>query len=124
MDFIIICLATYRLTHLMVFDKIFEPIRKLFVLRSPGEMKGQFVLTYELQGGPVRQFFGNVLNCFWCAGIWVAAAIVIAYRLWPDISIWVYYALAAAAVQSLLEQRWVKSVGLQLEMVPRNFDDK
>lgn len=71
-DFIIISLAAYRLTHLLVFDKITEPVRSLFVTRDfHGPLK-----TFTLHGGPLRRFIGKALICHWCTGIWASAALV------------------------------------------------
>lgn len=109
-DFIIICLAAYRLTHLLVFDKIFEPVRNLFVTR---EFNGPLrAVTYTLHGGRLRRFIGKMLNCHWCAGIWVSFGLVLACRAAYDVTIWICLALAAAAFLSLIETAWTKAVGM------------
>lgn len=122
--FIVLCLASYRLTHLLVFDTIFIPIRSLFVLRffemdySTREYKSFF----QLRGGRIRHFIGKILLCFWCCGVWSAAAITLLYAWQPDITIWGMYILAIAAVQSLLEQAWTKVVGYP-EAAPKDGKD-
>lgn len=103
--FIILSLAAYRLTHLVVFDQIFTPIRDLFVTRdSPNK-------TFTLQGGRLRRFIGNILKCPWCAGLWVSALIIISYHYFETITYQICLLLAIAAIQSLMETGWMKSVG-------------
>lgn len=107
LDFIIFSMAAYRLTHLLVFDKIVEPIRNLFVKR---DFSGP-VPTFTLQGGKLRRFIGKLLNCHWCAGIWVAGGMALTYRMFPGAANWIFLALAAAAALSLIETAWLKIVG-------------
>jgi hypothetical protein len=105
LDFIILTLAAYRLTHLIVFDRIFEPIRRLFVVRYFGE--GHYIL----QGGAVRSFIGRLILCHWCTGVWVSVALVAG---WMTLSLmyWICLALAVSAVLSLIETVWEKAVGV------------
>lgn len=111
--FIILCLASYRITHLLVFDTIFYPIRNRFVIRyfEMDYSTRQYKAYFKLQGGRFRQFIGKILLCFWCAGVWSAIGITALYAVAPDITIWLMYILAIAAVQSLMEQGWTKAVG-------------
>lgn len=113
LDFIIFCLAAYRINHFLVFDKVFEPVRRYFVVRNfIGPLP-----TFTLQGGFVRRFIGKILICHWCAGIWTAGALTVG--LWAvDSIMWLYNALAAAAVLSLIETCWTKAVGFP-EMIER-----
>lgn len=114
---IIIFLASYRLTHLVVFDKIFEPVRNLFVRRYYSISTEGLRIRYELQGGPVRGFIGMIMNCFWCAGIWVSFGVAALYQWDPDGMYWLLVALAAAGVVGILETWWAKMVGYP-EMEP------
>jgi hypothetical protein len=110
-EFIVLGLASYRITHLLVFDKIFEPVREWFVARSISFDRSGVAIEYRLQGGPIRHFIGGMLNCPWCASIWASAAVVVAYLfVW-----WVIYvleALAIAAMVGLIETVWMKYVGM------------
>lgn len=119
LTFVILALATYRLTHLIVYDKVFDPVRRLFVVRFMGEFNGKPHLCYSLQGGHVRRFIGSIMVCHWCSGIWVSAAVVGIHRLVPETTDTLFLILAIASVQSLLESGWSKSVGLPPEMVPK-----
>lgn len=107
MDFIVLSLAAYRLTHLLVFDKIFEPIRNFFVKR---DFSGP-IPSYTLQGGLIRSYMGKLLICPWCAGIWVSGFLTLACWKFYETAIWICYWLAAAAVLSLIETFWMKKVG-------------
>jgi hypothetical protein len=107
---IILSLACYRLTHLIVFDLIFAPIRNLFVKRDFSTM------SFYLQGGPIRRFIGSIVNCFWCTGLWISFILTIAYFQTFNLSVFLQ-ALAVAAIASLIETAWMKSVGFP-EMRP------
>jgi hypothetical protein len=123
LDFVIFCLAAYRVTHFIVFDKLFEPVRGLFVKRKfetipYGDGKQVKVVFFTLQGGELRRVIGSIINCFWCAGIWVSLLMITAYLWFTPFMFWVYAALAAAAALSLIETAWAKVVGFP-EMVER-----
>ncbi len=81
-DLLILALAAFRLTHLIVFDKIMEPLRRPFV---------------------GRRFFGTLVTCYWCAGVWVAGILVGGMALWPAVVRWVVIILAVAGAQALIE---------------------
>ncbi|MBU7319013.1 DUF1360 domain-containing protein [Paenibacillus oleatilyticus] len=107
LDFIVFCLAAYRITHFLVFDKVFDPIRNFFVTRDYGGP----IPTFTLQGGSIRKYIGKLLNCHWCTGIWVSFAMVGFNWAFRDAASWFFLALAAAAVLSLIETCWMKAVG-------------
>ncbi|CAH1215240.1 hypothetical protein PAECIP111891_04236 [Paenibacillus allorhizoplanae] len=108
LTFIILSLAVYRLTHLLVIDKIFEPIRRYFVIRN---FASKPFPTYTVQGGVLRRFIGKMLVCHWCSGIWVAAVIAFGFYRPLDIKTSIILTFALASVQSLIETKWMKSVG-------------
>ncbi|MCP1306428.1 DUF1360 domain-containing protein [Paenibacillus tyrfis] len=114
LEVIIFCLAAYRITHFLVFDKVFDPIRNFFVTRDYGGP----IPTFMLQGGAARRYFGKLLNCHWCTGIWVSFAMVGFNWAFHDAASWFFLALAAAAVLSLIETCWTKTVGFP-EMIER-----
>ena len=78
----LLIIASYRLTHLIVFDSIMEPVRE-WLVRVP--------------------FIGQVVTCYWCCGVWVSAALVAAHLLWPAATFWVVLILAVAGGQAILE---------------------
>jgi hypothetical protein len=99
MDYIMLILASYRLTHLIVFDKITEFIRNPFmkkkkIVHDNGEE--------EVKKVP-KSMFGYLLNCYWCAGIWSAILIGFSYLLFPSITKVVVFILSIAGAQAILE---------------------
>lgn len=99
MDYIMLILASYRLTHLIVFDKITEFIRTPFmkkkkIVHSNGEE--------EVKKVP-KSMFGYLLNCYWCAGIWSAILLGGAYLLFPSITKIIVFILSIAGAQAILE---------------------
>jgi hypothetical protein len=110
--FIILALAVYRITHLIVFDKIFEPIRKHFVTRG---FDGQNI-TYTLQGGFVRRYIGKIINCYWCTGIWASAGFVYGLHANSKVTTFIACIFALAAFAAITETFLLKSVGMPLEM--------
>ncbi|MBL7113910.1 MAG: DUF1360 domain-containing protein [Bacteroidales bacterium] len=74
-DLAILSLATYRLTRILVFDKIFKLVRDFIKSRSR---------LY------VFQVIKEIITCPWCAGVWVALVVVILYYLVPFGNIFIY----------------------------------
>lgn len=81
-DVVLLMLASFRLTHLIVFDSIAEP------LRAP------------LEG---KKFWGDLIGCYWCSGFWVSLALVIGYTMWPAVFHPLVLVLAVAGGAALLE---------------------
>ena len=74
-DVFLLSLATYRLTRILVFDKIFKLVRDFIKSRSR---------LY------LFQVIKEIITCPWCAGVWVAMIIVILYYLVPFGNIFIY----------------------------------
>lgn len=82
LDLALLVLASFRLTHLIVFDSIMEPVRQRLVR--------------------VR-YAAELISCYWCCGVWVSGALVAGYLLWPSGARIVLAVLAVAGGQALLE---------------------
>lgn len=67
-NIILMILATYRLTRILVFDKIFKLFRDFFRNHQ------RLYLMYVIK---------EIITCPWCAGVWVALIIVAIYFLIP-----------------------------------------
>ncbi|HWI51703.1 MAG TPA: DUF1360 domain-containing protein [Symbiobacteriaceae bacterium] len=78
----LLILASFRLTHLIVFDSIMEPIRERL--------------------GPVP-FIGELITCYWCCGVWASGLLVGAHLIWPAISFPLILLLAVAGGQAIVE---------------------
>lgn len=99
MTYLMIILASYRLTHLIVFDKITEFIRNPFMKTvSEADENGQF----KTKKVPANNF-GYLLNCYWCAGIWSAIIIGTSYLLFPRAAKKGIFILSIAGAQAILE---------------------
>ncbi|WP_316570098.1 DUF1360 domain-containing protein [Neobacillus sp. YIM B06451] len=98
LELIILILASYRLTHLIVFDKITEFIRKPFMKKK--EIKTSH--GSEVKDVP-KNMFGYLLNCYWCAGIWSAIFLGGGYLLFPKVFLVLGLILAIAGGQSVIE---------------------
>ncbi|WP_195576047.1 DUF1360 domain-containing protein [Paenibacillus sp. 1001270B_150601_E10] len=103
--FLLLFLATYRLTRLLVFDEITSFIRKPFI-EEKLEMndKGMLVAVLEQKGGAFHRFMGKLLSCYWCTGVWASAAIVLIYLFMPlFISAPLIWILALAGAAGIVE---------------------
>lgn len=78
----LLILASFRLTHLVVYDSIMEPIRERL--------------------GPVP-FIGELISCHWCCGIWASGLLVGIYLVWPTVSFPLILLLAVAGGQAIVE---------------------
>ncbi|KAB8138526.1 DUF1360 domain-containing protein [Gracilibacillus oryzae] len=108
LTYFILILASYRLTHLIVFDKITEFIRKPFLKKQ--KVKDAHGIEH-IKKVPTSNF-GYLLNCYWCAGIWSAIIIVLAFLYLHDIAWIVIFILSIAGGQAILET--VVGVGVKL----------
>jgi hypothetical protein len=99
LDFIILILATFRLTHLIVFDEITSFIRKPFLTATIQEnASGQLEEIIEIKGSGLRHFIGSLLSCYWCVGFWSSLITVLFYYYFPAaFPIILIFAVAGAA---------------------------
>lgn len=99
MTYLMLILASYRFTHLIVFDKITEFIRKPFLRRQ--------VLIDQEGNSTVKKkttsMFGYLLNCYWCAGVWSAIFIGLGYWFIPDIAMPIIFIFSIAGAAAILE---------------------
>ena len=100
----IIGLAAFRLTHLFVFDKITEFIRKPFFDEiSEVDEDGNEIVFYVVKEKGIKHFFGELLSCHWCTGIWVSVGLVMLDYFLPVVSYFVLMVLCVAAIGSIIE---------------------
>ena len=98
MSYMMLILASYRLTHLIVFDKITEFIRKPFMKKIEIETDhGKQVKEVP------KSLFGYLLNCYWCAGVWSAVVLGGSYLLIPKWASIVIFLLSIAGAQAIIE---------------------
>jgi hypothetical protein len=84
-------LASYRLTRLVTTDTLLEPWREQVFNRWPPTWdrarlrwtsEHRHVMRAPEDTVPVRHW-AKLLDCSWCAGVWVTAAVVLATRHHP-----------------------------------------
>ena len=86
-DLILMILATFRLTRLVVYDSIFQFFRNWFLGRKAEGFLGTL---------------GTLVNCPWCVGLWFALFVVFFYYLTPGAWFFILF-LAIAGVASVLQ---------------------
>ena len=83
---VVIILASYRMTRILVFEKIFKYFRNVLKKREDLYLIGTL---------------HAIITCPWCAGVWVTLIIVVFYFLVPFGEVLVYV-LALAGVASMV----------------------
>ncbi|MEN8230515.1 MAG: DUF1360 domain-containing protein [Bacteroidota bacterium] len=83
---VIIILASYRMTRILVFEKIFKYFRDVLKKREDLFLIGTF---------------SSIITCPWCAGVWVTLVIIVFYYLVPYGNL-LAYVLALAGLASLV----------------------
>lgn len=110
-EFIILALACFRLTRLIVFDKITEFLRNPFFDEIEEENEdGLKEIYYTPKTTPVKKFIGTLLSCYWCTGIWVSAGVTAGYFLLPAYFLPIILVFAIAGLGAIIEslvQLWM-----------------
>ncbi|RLQ97165.1 DUF1360 domain-containing protein [Falsibacillus albus] len=104
LQFIILSFASFRLTHLLVFDKITSFIRAPFFeeFMEKDENGKEELYIMPKQSG-VRGWIGELLSCYWCTGIWMAIFLFLFAKYVPYIADPVILILAVAGVGAFIE---------------------
>ncbi|WP_244157241.1 DUF1360 domain-containing protein [Halobacillus sp. SY10] len=101
MEIVLLALATFRLTRLIVRDYIMEWFRRPFidvkVIQNEHGVEEEWV---EPKG-----FIGEGLSCQWCVGVWSALIMLFFYIVIPY-GEWLVLLLALAGLQSII-YTWV-----------------
>ena len=104
LDFIILALASFRLTRLIVFDKITAFLRKPFFEEIEEKNEAGEVEIYIVpKKTGLRGWLGELLSCYWCTGIWIAIIIVTVSYFFPFWSSPFIVVLAVAGLAALIE---------------------
>ena len=93
-DLAVLGLGTFRLVHLLTYDKIFEVVRQLFMDARGGRL--------ETASRGWRRLVCEFLQCIWCTGMWSGLFAVTIYFLgmWGQLTVIV---LAVAGLGSLFQ---------------------
>ena len=104
LDLLILVLASFRLTRLVVYDTITEFLRNPFHHIIEEVLPDGNVETYiQIKGSGLRYWIGDLLSCHWCTGIWCSAAIYGCYHFWPGIFMPLFTILAMAGLASIIQ---------------------
>lgn len=104
MELFLLILASFRLTRLIVFDQITEFFRRIFLDEVEEKNKeGQTEVFIVPKSGKIRGFFGELISCYWCTGVWVAIFLTLLYYFFPSICEPFILVFAIAGGASLIE---------------------
>lgn len=104
MELLIFALASFRLTRLIVFDKITEFLRKPFLEEvEEKDENGEIEVYWVVKDGKVRGFFGELLSCYWCTGVWSAIFLYVSYYFYATLAAPVLVILAVAGLAAIIE---------------------
>jgi hypothetical protein len=102
---VVLIFASFRLTHLIVFDEITSVIREPFVkITYEPEESGQVMRKVEIIGSGWRHWMGMLLSCHWCVGVWSSIFLVALY-IWIPVSFPLHLILAVAGAAAFIESR-------------------
>ncbi len=103
---VLLGLATFRLTRLLVYDKITAFIRAPFhEIREEVNSEGSMEHVLYVKGTGIRAFLGELLSCHWCTGVWCAIVLYLGSLFFPAVFHPIAYILAIAAIGALLEEK-------------------
>ncbi|RDI47743.1 DUF1360 domain-containing protein [Falsibacillus pallidus] len=109
-QFFILGFASFRITHLIVFDKITAFLRAPFFDEfTMKDEDGNDAVYIAPKKSGVRGWIGELLSCYWCTGIWVSIALFLSALYFPKWAEPVIIIFAIAGVASLIEsavQKW------------------
>jgi hypothetical protein len=107
LELALLTLATYRLSHLLSYDRVMEPVRQFFTETLPDPTgAGE---TVEPKGEGFQQAIGQWFCCPICTGTWVAAGLVYALYLFPDptrVFITIMAVIGAAEIINSATEAW------------------
>ncbi len=114
--FILLSLATFRLTRLVTKDKITESVRSLFLQEITEIHNGvEEVWMIPRTDHRLAGWMGELITCYWCTGIWSAMILYAFIKIFPFVGYPLIMILATAAVASLIEtymnEKWVEDDG-------------
>jgi hypothetical protein len=86
-DLLVISIATYRMTRLVVYDRIFKLFRDIFK---------------SFKGTGLGDSLRTIVTCPWCAGVWIALFNVVIFLLVPFGQLFIYV-MAIAGVATFFQ---------------------
>ena len=103
-SFLLIGLASFRLTRLIVYDQITEFLRIPFLQEQiEYDENGEEVVYLIPKEKGLFHFIGELISCHWCTGIWVSTFLIVLYLFFPVVGEILILILSVAAVGSIVE---------------------
>ncbi len=103
-EFVLLSIATFRLTHLLVFDEIAEFMRRPFQnVTEEVDENGDVYQYVSGRGNGIRKFIGDMLSCYWCSGIWASLILFVGITYLGSVTLPVVCVLAIAGVAAIIE---------------------
>lgn len=101
---IVLSLACFRMTHLIVSDVITAPLRWIFVEEVEEPDREGRMSKYVYPRMPHwKALIGTLISCPWCMGFWVGVLLVAGWYWIPTITFWVALVFAISGLGSLAE---------------------
>jgi hypothetical protein len=103
-DFLLLSLATFRITELITSDTITKFLRDPFVEREKvREPDGSVDEKVKPAGRGLKKFIGELIICPWCIGVWVGAVLTYLFLLAPGPTRMFLLAISVAAAGILFQ---------------------
>ena len=107
---VVLALAAFRLSRLLIEDTITQPLRTVIFSRWPAQdveyeagdkvVGGTFQLAGKLYANEptwTGDRIAKLLGCYACTGFWVSLILSVLWWLWP-ITVWVVFPFALSTV--------------------------
>ena len=120
-DFVLIVLATFRVTRLFVYDAIMQFVRDWFLRKDVSvTLEGVLIIKREKYQDGLRRTFSDLFSCPWCTGLQAAVLVVFFYYLSP-IS-WIIILMFAVGGASTFIQLLANAAGWKAESLKRQTE--
>ena len=121
-DALLMALAAFRITRLLVYDKITRWFRELFVQKRLIEVDGVELVELTQYESGIRRTLSDLLACPWCIGFWSAIIIVFLYYMYPWA--WVIILFLAIAGASSFVQLTANAIGWKAEQLKLDVHER
>jgi len=102
--FVLVSLAIFRITRLIVFDQITAFIRAPFLMEyEQTNLLGEKESYLVPRESGLRGWIGKLISCYWCTGIWTAAAVVFFQWKFPVIVDPILLVFGLAGMAAIIE---------------------
>jgi hypothetical protein len=109
---VIFIFASFRLTRLLIYDKITRFIRAPFIDEKKVTEPDGSVETYtKSKGTGLQKWIGDLLSCYWCTGIWTTAGLLLFYYKMPALTEPLLLLLAIAGLAAIVETIVTRMLG-------------